>query len=45
MTADAETMRELIADLRSRHGTMGGLLQNLGLPAQSLTRLRETLLT
>lgn len=45
MTADAGTMRELIADLRARHGDMRGLLRHLGLGDDVVTRLRAALVT
>jgi protein-tyrosine phosphatase len=43
MTADAETMRELIAELRARHGSMAGLLRGLGVTDETLDLLVRTL--
>lgn len=43
MTADGETMRRLIEDLRARHGSMTGLLSHLGVSGDVLARLRGTL--
>lgn len=45
MTADIDTMRELIADLRSRHGDMRGFLLNQGVQHGTLEALRKSLIT
>jgi protein-tyrosine phosphatase len=43
MTADHDTMRELIADLGQRHGDMRGFLSALGLAGGTLEALRTSL--
>jgi protein-tyrosine phosphatase len=43
MTADDETMRDLIAHLRARHGTMSALLRDAGVTDDVLDRLRAVL--
>lgn len=45
MTAEADTMRELLCDLRARHGDMRGLLRSVGVGDDVLARLRTALLT
>jgi protein-tyrosine phosphatase len=43
MTADDETMRDLITHLRARHGTMTALLREAGVSDDVLARLRTAL--
>lgn len=45
MTADAETMSGLIEDLRANHGSMAGLLREIGVPGPVLSGLRVALVT
>jgi protein-tyrosine phosphatase len=44
MTADEETMRDLIVRLRARHGTMTALLRAAGVTDDVLNRLRAALI-
>lgn len=41
MTAETDTMRELITDLRARHGDMRGLLRDLGVGGEVVRRLHS----
>ncbi|SEF82429.1 protein-tyrosine phosphatase [Thermomonospora echinospora] len=45
MTAQGDTMRELLGDLRSRHGDLRGLLGAVGVGEDVLDRLRASLVT